>query len=368
MQELIDKGSVSVSYGVDSDGKPVAHGIQKKLGVGDFKLSDRFFGNRLSVTLGPLVLSHTFRSKPGHKQFRGLPNVYDMRQSGGRYLLSAGESVTVNTIESVQLDARLGALTFPRLSLATVGVVLAPSYIDPGWSGVLVFQIANHSRQPVELKIGEKIGATHFYRVDKTDLRASELSAAFATKSHHYGQSWDKILSEDSDPFPQRKTGVAHRNLVLTAVHAIKGHWKQVAATLSLGAVVAGLVTVGTAWTEISAIRMLPQTVQTLAATAESQGSSLSALEAASPVAGQAVLTLRAGQDRVVRSIEVPVSQDETRVSVLTGLSAEAEGLVTGASVTRVNDGVAFVDLRLSRSGDLDAELQVSVTFVVIPE
>jgi len=165
-----------------------------------------FFGDRLSLTLGPLVLSHTYGWRRGRRRYKGRPGIFDLRESNGKIIIQPGESVTVNSNEQVTLGGHTAALTLARLSHATAGLVLAASYIDPHWDGLLVLQMTNCSSRPFELSFGEKFAVTRFY--DVTGSLPPDFQRHFARKSHHYGLSWDRILASDADPFPLRKQPV----------------------------------------------------------------------------------------------------------------------------------------------------------------
>lgn len=168
-----------------------------------------FFGDRLRLTMGPLVLSHRYARMRGRSNFRDLPGVFDLRESENRLEVRPGESITINTIENVALDGSLGAITLPRLTHATAGLVLSPSYIDPFWRGVLVLNVANHTGKRVEIQFGERIAQTFFYELDGEPLPEG-FRNAFAQKSHHYGLDWKRI-EDGGNPFPLRKGAIPSR-------------------------------------------------------------------------------------------------------------------------------------------------------------
>lgn len=184
------------------------------------------FGERLSLTAGPLVLSHTHVRVRGRKRYASFTGVYDLRETGGQIELKPGESITINTIEQVRLDGSLAAVILPRLTHATAGVVATPSYIDPHWDGVLVLHLANVSRQAHTLRFGEAIAVCRFYKIEGEAL-GEEFRQRFTDKSHHYGQSWERLLSSDADPFPMRKRptrreALADRTMRLARSGAVK--------------------------------------------------------------------------------------------------------------------------------------------------
>lgn len=167
-----------------------------------------FFGDRLGLTLGPLVLSHAYRSRRGRTKYKNLDGVFDLRRTAGTIRIAPRESITVNTIESIGLTGTLAATTLPRLTQATAGMVLSASYIDPWWSGLPVLHMVNLAGRPIDLRFGERIAVTRVYPTAGAPL-APSTRERFAEKSHHFGLGWERILSSDADPFPMRKRTVA---------------------------------------------------------------------------------------------------------------------------------------------------------------
>lgn len=205
-----------------------------------------FFGDRLSLTLGPLVLSHTYGWRRGRRRYKGRPGIFDLRESDGKIIIQPRESITVNSNEQVTLGGHTAALTLARLSHATAGLVVAASYIDPCWDGLLVLQITNCSSRPFELSFGEKFAVTMFY--DVSGSLPPDFQRQFARKSHHYGLSWERILASDADPFPLRKQPVPGvlRSSDWTIKEIVGRYIKELAVGgLTLAVLAAGLVYVG---------------------------------------------------------------------------------------------------------------------------
>jgi dUTPase len=188
-----------------------------------------FFGDRLGLTLGPLVMSHRYAKLRGRKNFRDMAGVFDLRETDNRIELRPGESVTVNTIENVTLGGSLAAVTLPRLTHATAGLVLSPSYIDPHWQGVLVLHLVNLAGHRLELRFGERIAVTRIYEIAGPPLD-DQFRARFAEKSHHFGLSWARVLN-GADPFPLRKGPPPTR----LRPEAIAGATRKTAAALAAG-------------------------------------------------------------------------------------------------------------------------------------
>lgn len=213
--DLIARGRIDLSYHWDPRSGAPALLEQPKVDAGEPGLPstqvfrDAFFGDRLRLTMGPLVVSHRYARLHGRSNYRGIPSVYDLRETDGRLEIRPGESITINTIENVRLDGSVGAITLPRLTHATAGLVLSPSYIDPFWHGVLVLNLVNQNRKSIEIRFGERIAQTFFFELDGPPLPDS-FARDFESKSHHYGMSWARI-EDGGDPFPLRKGPVPSR-------------------------------------------------------------------------------------------------------------------------------------------------------------
>jgi len=161
--------------------------------------STNFFGDRLGLTLGPIVKTHGSNFLKGRKKY-GRRKCFDIRQSQNTLTIHPRETVTAITNERIQLSDSIAASTTPRLSLASAGLIFIPSYIDPNWNGILQCTITNVTDNPVVLKLGEKIGICRFYKLvssaDKNDR------IRFPEESHHFGNNWKRIIENSADPFP----------------------------------------------------------------------------------------------------------------------------------------------------------------------
>jgi len=214
VKKRLQSGEVTISYAFDPRATPpIRLEPSEKVDASDpgaraTQIFDgNFFGDRLSLTLGPLLLSHNFGWHKGRKRYKGRPGIFDLRRTGNSVEIQSGESVTVNANEHIRLGGSTGALTLPRLTHSTAGLVLAGSYVDPYWDGIAVLQLVNNSPRPFTLTFGEKFATTFFFPLSGGALPPS-FRDRFVSKSHHYGLSWDRILSSDADPFPLRKQPV----------------------------------------------------------------------------------------------------------------------------------------------------------------
>jgi dUTPase len=211
----IASGEIRVSYAFDVSQKlptrlepaeNVDPANQNSLATKAFRSG--FFGDRLAIRLGPIVSSHTRKRMKGRVNFNNLSGVFDLRETNGAIRILPNEGMTVSSIEGISLGRHTAAIILPRLSLATAGITLATTYIDPVWDGILQLYLKNTTPNPYELRLGERIAVCRFYSVIG-DGGSRVTPEEFAHKSHHYALNWAKILDSDHDPQPLRKRPVA---------------------------------------------------------------------------------------------------------------------------------------------------------------
>lgn len=220
LEDVLRRGDAKIEYHFDPRGAPpvelpvadraVDPDIPERPATQAFRQA--FFGDRLGLSLGPLVLSHSYRSRRDREQYGGRAAVFDLRETEGHIRIQPRESITVNTIENITLGGGHAALTLPRLTQATAGMVLSASYIDPWWSGLAVLHMVNLAGRPIDMRFGERIAVTRIYAIAGGPLDPS-VRERFAEKSHHFGLTWERLLTSDADPFPMRKRVVAPNRL-----------------------------------------------------------------------------------------------------------------------------------------------------------
>ncbi|WP_082383533.1 hypothetical protein [Frigoribacterium sp. RIT-PI-h] len=314
-----------------------------------------FSGNRLSLTLGPLVYSHNYKRKWGRKKYKDTPRVFDLRSSKNTVIVQPGESMTVNTAEEVEFDKHIGGLTFPRLTHATAGLVLSASYIDPLWSGLLVLELANLSDSPIELRIGEKIGALHFYRVDNTSLSQNDKDV-FQSKSHHFGLTWQGILRDGREPFPFKK-----RPSPANTLRQVRTWATAHLPTIITGGFVLALFT-GTFWLgqtsqDVAEALRASETVPSLEARVEK-------VEKSQPLAGTITVVIPAGQTTATANQELETGNRKS--TILTSLNqgyADVEARANVSSGTEPSRTKISVQLTVPEASLLDRP--VPVNFVI---
>lgn len=210
VERAIQEGGIAVRYSFVADEKqglvnigeqPVDPGQPDLPATRMFRKN--FFGDRLRLTLGPVIMTHNreYRgTRPAFKGRRGYANLLD---SDNTLILEPHESVSVSTNERITLNEDYAAFILPRLTNVDSGLVYVPSYIDPCWDGILQGVIINTTRERQSLCIAEPIAICRFYPVQGEV--GSHTREVFPAKSHHYGSNWPKILTQDVDPFPRRK-------------------------------------------------------------------------------------------------------------------------------------------------------------------
>lgn len=84
----------------------------------------------------------------------------------GSYVLKPGHMVLANLLEYIELPADISATLKGKSSLARLGLDNSSygAWLDPGWGGDLVIELANHGNHPIVLKSGMKIGQLIFYK------------------------------------------------------------------------------------------------------------------------------------------------------------------------------------------------------------
>lgn len=259
----------------------------------DEMFRSNFFGDRLGLSLGPILYSHRKWQPLRRPAYKKQKRILDLRESSSRFVIEPGELITVQTIERVKLGGSLAALIVPRLTMATAGLQVADSYIDPGWDGILQLALTNVSDSPYELVAGERIAICRFYEVS-TPLPPGQIER-FAHKSHHYGLSWARILDSDDEPMPFRKRPVPRRDLAHLGSSILRS-WKAIVSVVGATAAVGALIWIGRLRSDIDRATMLSDHVQEQADQLRSEQLQLEEVRGQLPITGFRQVTLVAGQ------------------------------------------------------------------------
>lgn len=249
LQRHLNAGEITIRYGFDLTATDAprlpenpAVDLANTTNAATRAFLTNLFGDRLAITLGPIVRSLRYTRHPRRHIFRGTPGVFDLT-SKGEIDVQPNESLTVSSIEQITLGASTAALILPRLSLATVGVVVAPTYIDPHWNGILQLLLTNTNARPVTLKLGERIAICRFYGIVGGPI-PDDLKLSFPQKSHHFGLNWDKIFDSDADPQPLRKQPARQPGLGSRLVMTLRtfSKWSQTIFGTAAGLLLVGLL------------------------------------------------------------------------------------------------------------------------------
>ena len=86
---------------------------------------------------------------------------------GKPFIISPGEFVLANTLETITLPDDLVARLDGRSSLGRLGLLVhaTAGYVDPGWSGKLTLELSNVSPMPIAVYSGMKICQISFLRL-----------------------------------------------------------------------------------------------------------------------------------------------------------------------------------------------------------
>ncbi len=80
--------------------------------------------------------------------------------------LDPGETAVVETAQTCNLPADIGAIGFPPAAVSANGLLTTnPGHIDPGYHGTLSFTVINMGSEPYELRSGEDIVTLLIFRL-----------------------------------------------------------------------------------------------------------------------------------------------------------------------------------------------------------
>lgn len=181
--------------------------------IGYQMFNKNFKGDRLSITMGAIAISHKYKTLKGRINFRNEPYWFDLRKTDGRILIQPGEAISIPSNERIRLNDNpvvneihnyyIGAYIFPRLTTADAGLFYVPSYIDPTWDGLMQAVLYNFSDKPIEIRICERLAICRFYKIDGNIDEFFKQN--FAKQNHHYAQNWENILEGSKEPVRRGK-------------------------------------------------------------------------------------------------------------------------------------------------------------------
>jgi deoxycytidine triphosphate deaminase len=210
IEKLIIQEKIVISYSFMISDDKVDYIGEQSVVIGDetnnaTKLFNKnFFCDRLKLTLGPIVMTHDDAYINVRPTFKNRRSCFDIRENNNKLIIEPRETLSISTNEKIKLGKNIGAYILPRLRNVDSGILYVPSYIDPYWNGILQAVLVNMTDNQQILHLGEGVAICRFYYIKGTIN--DDVHDLFPSKSHHFGQSWPKILEEDADPFPRRKT------------------------------------------------------------------------------------------------------------------------------------------------------------------
>jgi len=312
IMDALSRGDISISYEYDlsmdvpvrlADAAVVDPHDPDALATRIFQR--HFFGDRLGLTVGPIVVSDSIRRLPGRVLFKGRAGHFDLTKSNGEIEIMPEESLAVHSVEYVRVGAKTAAYILPRLTLATAGLVVVPTYIDPYWEGILQLYITNLSSEPHSLKFGERIAICRFYEVEGADENP-EIKSQFTQKSHHYGLNWRRILDSDADVQPRRKQHVpvaVYRERLRTKAAQFITNWHNFMG-LAAGAALIGAIFVYARFdSKAGQIDNIATQVQALRTDIDRNAAALKDLDRDFPQSGSFDLQLAANQQQLTQDI-----------------------------------------------------------------
>ncbi len=83
------------------------------------------------------------------------------------FVMSPGEFVLANTLESITLPDNIVARLDGKSSLGRLGLLIhaTAGYVDPGWTGKLTLELSNVAKMPIAVYYGMKIAQISFLRM-----------------------------------------------------------------------------------------------------------------------------------------------------------------------------------------------------------
>lgn len=131
--------------------------------------------------------------------------------AGGKFYLHPGEFVLASTLEYFKFPDDLAGRIEGRSSWGRRGLLVhaTAGFVDPGFAGVLTFELSNAGRLPIELTPGLRIGQVCFFQlltrclVPYNAKRGAKYFAATTLEASKAGFDPEASPSSGSDQTPQ---------------------------------------------------------------------------------------------------------------------------------------------------------------------
>ena len=313
--------------------------------------------NRLALSLGPLVKPlRSWRRVPPSIRFGDHGQLVDLRQCGNRgWALAPGEAAVAFSNEWLRLPSDLVGFVYGRVSTFNNGIVVAATYLDSTWEGLVKLHIFNSSGRSVTLHLGMEVARLFLAEADA----GSADDHSVARQDIHYGFTWSRIIGDGIDPFPASALQQEHRHL--TALRGTSQWLKEYAGYGLLGLLAAGAVGAVQLYVKLSEpLDLVPKVSQLQASVDQiNKQQAISGVETvhidAGATSGQAVVTLPHG---------VPVTAGTAYIAANAG--GPAQGIPVGYQL-RNNGGTTSLVLTVTLARSQTTDMDVNVQWLVVP-
>ncbi|MBS4752777.1 hypothetical protein KG112_08145 [Nocardioides sp. zg-ZUI104] len=356
---LIEQGNIKLEYAYVPDGDGFT-----RTGAGVVNLSDEALpatglflanssGTRLQLTVGPMARSHNDFAYAGRAPVQRSKDIFDIAAAGA-ITVEPRETVTILANEYVEFDNAYAALVTPRVTMTDAGFLLTSAYVDPGYKGLLRVTLNNATNFRQTLKMLEPIAQLLVYKVSgQVD---SDNEQRLLARSVFYGTSWARVLGDDVDPFPRRKTPLAKQPVPARAVNAwrsLRAHGlsaaKSVVAFGYVALIVTGLIGYGRFEQQLEGVDRLEQ--------------QLVDARSRTPLSGREPVTFDQPTASVSIRLERDIPSDAVVVATIAGVPSAT--VIKSEVDTRGGNARLIVDVSLPQ--DPTVPLQGEILWIILP-
>lgn len=281
IKEAVESGRIKLSYSFFFEeykwvNQPAEFVHQSDRALHMFQ--ERLTRSRISLHLGCLVQPLTStRIVRKSQRFDSVKGVVDLRRCDpDGWILPPGMSAVAFTNEWIELPPNVEGLIVSRVGDYNSGLIAAGSYVDSTWRGLIKVCLTNQSKRAVQLYTGLEIGRLFIFGTE----RPTENDHGVTKDSGHYEKTWESILNEKIDPFPQSRQAPSKFNAarIRNLNEVVKNY-----VAIPLSALLAGICILGY------------RAAEDLASTERIQ-QSVAALQQASPISGLQSVVVQSGK------------------------------------------------------------------------
>jgi deoxycytidine triphosphate deaminase len=135
-----------------ADDPPLASGVP----LNDFQsATSKVQAASLNLTIGDIFVPGVADDKPG--------GAYTPAK---QFTLNQGHTAVIKTAEILNLGPKLAGIAFPPARVSLKGLLMTnPGHVDPGYRGPLHVTVINMSREPFQLRAGDRIMRVLFFNL-----------------------------------------------------------------------------------------------------------------------------------------------------------------------------------------------------------